>query len=240
MIADYREAVDLSVPPLPPYEGTRPPFLRRSPERVQVIAEYKRQSPSRGVISTRYEPEEVAGMYERGGAVAISVLTQCQHFGGHPAYLSRMRAATRLPLLRKDFIYCERQVLDTAATPASALLLIVALTPEAKELRRLRELAESFGIQAVVEIYSRQQLDIARASGARIIQVNNRNLDTLEVDPTRAQTLIQHRQEPEIWIAASGIQDTLVPAQGYDAALVGTALMAAPSPENALRRLVQC
>lgn len=237
MIGDYKEVVEVTTPPPEPYLAPRPKFLYRSPERIRVIAEYKQASPSRGIINTAYTPEAIAEAYTRAGADAISILTQRHHFKGDLSYLARARQVTSLPLLRKDFIYCERQVLDTAATPASALLLIVALTPEVKTLRRLRELAESFGIDAVVEIYRDGELEIARASGAKIIQVNSRNLDTLEVDPDRLQRMISQRRDDEIWIAASGLSSSLSPAKGYDAALVGSALMASDSPEEALRRL---
>ncbi|MEI7948599.1 MAG: indole-3-glycerol-phosphate synthase, partial [bacterium] len=147
-----------------------------------------------------------------------------------------------LPLLRKDFIFDELQVRDTATTPASALLLIVALTPEANQLRDLRQLAESFGIAAVVEIFNEAELETAREAGSRIIQVNNRNLETLAMDMSTTLRLIRQRLPAERWIAASGIDshDALTRLAGYDAALIGSALMSDENPKQALASIIKC
>jgi indole-3-glycerol phosphate synthase len=206
-----------------------------------VIAEYKRASPSRGVISERYTPEQIADLYTLGGAHAISVLTEEVYFNGQLDFLRRVAARTALPLLRKDFIFDEAQVRETAATPASALLLIVALTPDVTHLRGLRVLSEFLGMTAVVEVFDERELDIARAAGASVIQVNNRNLETLAVDASVTQRLVSRKSAGEIWIAASGYGtrgqlDALV---GYDAALVGTALMSSDDPCGLLRELTR-
>lgn len=227
-----------AAPPIPCGTITRTPFLKKAPH-IQIIAEYKRASPSKGMISTRYLPEDIATLYTQGGARAISVLTEERYFDGRLDYLEQIAQHTALPLLRKDFIFDELQVLETATTPASAVLLIVALTPTVEHLYRLRTLAESYGIQAVVEIFNEQELDMARASGARYIQVNSRNLETLVVDPQNTLRLMNYRHDSEFWIAASGISSRtdLNRLTGYDAALIGTALMASPDPLTTLRSL---
>lgn len=239
----------------PPWKGPRPDFAaalcaRPAPGPLAVIAEYKRASPSRGVICEALSVEEVARLYAAAGAAALSVLTEEEWFHGELDFLARAAraleaaGAPRLPLLRKDFIFDPLQVAATAATPASALLLIVRLTPQVAELRALREAAESFGMAAVVEVFDAADLALARESGARIIQVNARDLDSLRVDRDTPLALI--RAHPplagEVWIAASGMDSFAHLAQaadaGYAAALVGTALMAGGEPGAALGRLL--
>ena len=187
---------------LPPvYEGQRPDFAAalacRAPKSpLAVVAEYKRASPSRGVICESLEVEDVARQYAAAGASAVSVLTEETFFRGRLEYLARaadpaLYTGPRVPLLRKDFIFDPLQVRATAATPASALLLIVRLTPDAAILRALREQAESYGIQAVVEIFDAEDLRLARESGARIIQVNARDLETLAIDRDACLQLVR-------------------------------------------------
>ncbi len=237
-----------------PFTGPRGDFLAalRRPSGqapLSVIAEYKRASPSRGVICRELTAAEVARQYAQAGAGAISVLSEERFFQGRLDYLAEAYAALQaggrpVPLLRKDFLFDPLQIAATAATPAAALLLIVGLTPDAALLRQLREQAEALGMQAVVEVFDADELALARASGARIIQVNARDLDTLRVD--RQACLELARQCPpergEIWIAASGMEapDQLRAAAeaGYDAALVGTALMKDGQPGAALRSLL--
>jgi indole-3-glycerol phosphate synthase len=232
-------------PPTASYQGVRPAFIwddrnpgGRGP--ISVIAEYKRASPSRGVINAHITPAEIARLYTEGGADAISVLTEKKYFGGELAFLHEIAQHTHLPLLRKDFIFDELQVRDTATTPASALLLIVALTPDVEHLRDLRLLAESFGIEAVVEIFNEAELELAREAGSRIIQVNNRDLETLAMDMSTTLRLIRQRLPSERWIAASGIDahEALTRLTGYDAALIGSALMSQPDPKAALRSIL--
>ena len=192
-----------------PWKGRRPDFLKAIAEPpdgqpVAVIAEFKQSSPSRGVIASGLKPEEVAEQYAASGASCISVLTEEQFFGGRIGYLERMGRAG-LPLLRKDFIFHQLQVMETASTPASALLLIVRLTPDARTLRVLREQAEAYGMHAVVEVFDPADLDIARESGARIIQVNARDLDTLKTDRQACLDMAKFRREGEVWIAASAM-----------------------------------
>lgn len=229
-----------------PRRAVRPSFLGRLAKPAalpHVVAEFKRASPSRGDILLDLAPEEAARQYAAGGAACLSVLTEEAHFKGKIGYLGRM-AGAGLPLLRKDFVLDPLQVLATAATPASALLLIVRLTPEVALLRRLRELAESLGMDAVVEVFDAEDLALARESGARLIQVNARNLDTLKVDRAACLRLAE-RYAPrtdEVWIAASGMSRPEHLRQagdaGYRAALVGTSLMEGGAPGTALAALV--
>lgn len=202
---------------------------------LACIAEYKRASPSMGAINLEADPVQVATHYARGGAAAISVLTEASRFQGDIAYLHSINTALegKLPLLRKDFILHPLQVQDTARTPASALLLIVELTPSATLLRSLREQAEELGMEAVVEVFSRESLLLARESGATIIQVNARNLQTMQVDRQHALNLAFNERHTgtnsELWIAASGLANPhdLQEActAGFDAVLIGTSLM---------------
>jgi indole-3-glycerol phosphate synthase len=230
-----------------PLTGTRPDFreaILRKPKQgpLAVIAEFKQASPSKGIIATGLTPEGVAQDYADGGATCISVLTQKDHFGGEIGYLNRM-ATPGLPLLRKDFIFHPLQVVATAATPASALLLIVRLTPDVALLRDLREQAESYGIHAVVEIFDRHDLELARQSGAKIIQVNARDLNTLHTDRSLCLELGREKQDGEAWIAASAMEkpEHLVAAQqaGFNAALIGTALMQHGTPRQTLIELLR-
>ena len=241
------------------YEGQRPDFaaalIRRqhtgagggSP--LAVVAEYKRASPSRGVICENLDVEDVARQYAAAGASAVSVLTEETFFRGRLEYLARaadpaLYNGPRVPLLRKDFIFDPLQVRATAATPASALLLIVRLTPDAATLRALREQAEAYGIQAVVEIFDAEDLRLARESGARIIQVNARDLESLAIDRDACLRLIQAcpPANGELWIAASGMSSAehlrAAAAAGYHAALVGSALMEGGTPGEALAALL--
>jgi len=211
-------------------------------ESIRVIAEFKRASPSEGIINEQSDPRDIAEQYARAGASAMSVLCEEQYFKGH---LSDLDAAAHagIPLLRKDFIFDALQVQQSFSTPASAILLIVALSPDVKQLRALRELAESQGIHAIVEIFNESELAMARASGARLIQVNARNLETFSTDRIAGLRLASQRREGECWIAASALQ---IPAHlheardaGYHVALIGTTLMRSPEPEQTLRRLLQ-
>lgn len=230
-----------------PLDIQRPDFLAAlmapppNGEPLRVIAEFKRSSPSAGTINSQLQPAEAAQQYAAGGATCMSVLTEEQYFTGHLDDLSKA-APAGLPLLRKDFIFDELQVRQTWATPASALLLIVALTPDADLLRYLREMAEQRHIHAVVEIYNEQELEIARQSGARIIQVNARNLETFQTDRAQSLQWARLRRPGECWIAASAMNDSAhlkeAAQAGYQAALIGTALMKSGTPQQTLTHLL--
>ena len=225
-----------------PFTGARPAFgAALQQPGLSAICEYKRASPSKGEIEMALSPEEVARQYQECGASALSVLTEEVYFKGDLAFLDRM-TFTGLPLLRKDFIFHPLQVTRTAATPASALLLIVRMFSDAGLLRELLDMTHALGMEAVVEVFDEKDLEMAREVGSRIIQVNNRNLDTLQTDLAICGRLVQDRSIAEVWIAASGIstpEDRLhVAALGYDAMLVGTALMQGGAPKRALQTLL--
>lgn len=225
-----------------PYTGKRPPFAAslKSSGKTPLIAEYKRASPSRGDLNLQTSPEEAAAAYAAAGAGAISVLTEEEYFKGELAFLERA-ARAGLPLLRKDFIFHHLQVEQTAATPASALLLIVRMLDE-PGLKELLKQSRSFGLEAVVEIFDKADLALARSAGAEIIQVNNRDLDSLEVDLAVSERLAGQKQVGEFWITASGIENpeqlARLLALGFDAALVGSSLMQESDPGQALRALL--
>ncbi len=231
-----------------PLNIQRPDFLKTlmcpppAGEPLRVIAEFKKASPSAGSINEDAAVGDVAKQYAQGGASCMSVLTEELYFKGSLSDLQDASTAD-IPTLRKDFIFDDLQVRQSFASPCSALLLIVALTPCVDTLRRLRELAESQGIHAVVEIFSEDELKLARASGARIIQVNARNLETFETDREEGLKLASLREEHECWIAASAMSEPehLVEAAqaGYQAALIGTALMRSAAPTAELQRLLR-
>ena len=225
------------------YPGPRPSFAAAlsRPNRGAVIAEYKPASPSQGVIRQDVRPGEMARIYHSGGARALSVLTEARYFQSGLSFLGEM-AGVGLPLLRKDFLFDRLQVRQTATTPASALLLIARMfEARADTLAALLEDAQYFGLETVVEIFDASDLALARRAGARIIQVNNRDLAGLEVDLNNSRTLIAGKREHEVWIAASGFSR---PAEiremadlGFEACLIGTSIMRSPNPYRMLRKL---
>ncbi len=207
---------------------------------VAVIAEVKRASPSAGAIADA-DPGERAARYERGGAAAVSVLTEARHFGGSLADLRLARRGTGLPILRKDFIVHPSQVLEARANGADAVLLITAAL-EDPELVALQETAADLGMGCLVEAHSHRDVERAVASGAQVIGVNARDLETLEVDPARALTLLGVVPEDRVRVLESGIatREDVRRAEdaGAGAVLVGEALMRAADPEAKLRELL--
>lgn len=218
-----------------PYQGKRPGFAEAIRGRMPgaIIAEYKRASPSKGDINLHRTPDEVGAMYAQAGAAAISVLTEEAHFKGDLAYLTAM-AKTGLPLLRKDFITHPLQVAMTATTPASAILVIVRLFATDKELETVLRACQEHRLEPVVEAFDAHDLQRAQSLGAKIIQINNRDLATLGINLNRSFDLIEKKQKHETWISASGITTpqtghNLLQA-GFDALLIGTALMESDDP----------
>jgi indole-3-glycerol phosphate synthase len=214
-----------------------------NPERVNVIAEFKRASPSKGEIRGGASPSEIARAYERGGAAAISVLTEEDHFLGSLLDLVEVKGSTRLPVLRKDFIVEEYQVYESAAAHADALLLIVAALDDAK-LARLLELTEKgLGMDALVEVHDAEELRRADEAGAGIIGVNNRDLRTFDVRLETSIELASRAPAGSLLVCESGIRDAedirRLRARGYSAFLVGETLMRAENTEDALRSLTE-
>jgi indole-3-glycerol phosphate synthase len=225
-----------SATPIPP---SFTEALRR--DDVGVIAEIKRRSPSQGDINPSLDPVTRAKAYVEGGAAALSVLTEPDQFGGSLADLIEVRAAVTVPLLRKDFIVDYTQIVEARANGASAVLLIVrALDP--LELADLMEEASTFNLTPLVEIHDQWELDVALAHDAKVIGVNNRDLETLAVDPQTSIRLIPKIPGWVIAIAESGIADRsgveLQAAAGADAILCGSAVSAAQDPAAAVRALV--
>lgn len=206
----------------------------------RIIAECKRRSPSRGVLRAEYDAAAHARAYERAGAVAVSVLTEPAFFDGHPDHLRKVREAVALPVLRKDFIVSEYQLLEAAAWGADAVLLIVAAVRQG-ELERLMASAARMGLAALVEVHDADELRRALDAGSRTVGVNSRNLRTLAVDPGVLDALAAALPDEVIAVAESGIrtaQDlTRLSANGYDAFLVGERLMTQADPGAALSEL---
>jgi len=224
------------------YTGERPSFVDaiKAKGPGAVIAEFKPASPSKGALGTNLNPMDFADNYADNGAAAISVLTEHKYFKGTPDFLFMMKGPG-IPLLRKDFIFDPLQVAMTASSPASAILLIARMFDSAAELKQLVDLARMPGLAPVVEIFDQADLDMAREAGADIIQVNNRDLDTLETNLDQSRKFIRQKQDGELWICASGVSERAqveeMASLGFDAVLVGTCLMEADNPGAKLAEL---
>ena len=210
-------------------------------KRPAIISEIKKASPSRGVLVEDFRPVELAKQYQRGGAAALSVLTDHDFFQGSLADLWAARAASSLPVIRKDFTISEFQVIESAAYGADAILLIVAIL-DAAQLRGYRELASEFGMAALVEVHDRRELGIAIESGARIVGVNNRDLRTFQVSLDTSIQLAAEIPQDAIKVSESGIFSAadvrrLMDA-GYDAFLVGEHLVKSGDASRAIQELV--
>jgi indole-3-glycerol phosphate synthase len=215
---------------------------QRADATFNIIAEFKRRSPSAGTIRTDLSASDVAARYERGGACAISVLTDEQYFGGSILDLGAIRECTALPLLRKDFIIDDIQVYEAAAAGADAVLLIVAALDDGA-LAKLRETAEDeLGLDAVVEVHTSEELRRAVGVGARVIGVNNRDLLTFRTSLETSERLITEAPRDRIMISESGLQNPKslrhLQALGFRGFLIGEALMRARDPEAALREFI--
>jgi indole-3-glycerol phosphate synthase len=209
---------------------------------LKIIAEFKRASPSGGVIQHDVSPGEVAHAYERGGACAISVLTDEEYFGGSIVDLTTARASTRLPVLRKDFIVDPIQIYEAASAGADAILLIVAALDE-HSLRKMHNVAEDeLGLDALFEVHTSDELRRAVDAGAKIIGVNNRDLHTFEVSLSASERLIAQAPSDVVMISESGLREPEglrhLRALGFHGFLIGEALMRAENPETALRDLI--
>jgi indole-3-glycerol phosphate synthase len=206
-----------------------------------IIAEAKKASPSLGVLATDFDPARIAADYERGGAAAISVLTDEPFFHGSLADLQAARAAVALPVLRKDFTIAPSQVVEAAAHGADAILLIAAILSE-REIRDFREAAAHFRMAALVEVHNRPELDVAIAAGADLIGVNNRDLTNFQVTLDTSLELAEFMPAGALTVSESGIHNAAdiarLRAAGYRAFLVGEHLMKSGDPAAALAQLV--
>jgi indole-3-glycerol phosphate synthase len=208
---------------------------------VSVIAEHKRRSPSAGTIREGVTVAEVVLAYEHGGAAAISILTEGRHFGGSLDDLREARAASALPILRKDFIVDPYQLYESAAAGADAILLIVAAL-EPRELAELHSEARALDLDVLVEVHDEEELDCAlEILDADVIGINNRNLSDLSVDVERTFALLADIPAGKTVVSESGFhsRDQLDALErvGVDGVLIGESLMRAPDPETALRAL---
>ena len=209
---------------------------------INIIAECKRRSPSRGVLRAAYDPVAIALGYEGAGAAAISVLTEPGFFDGSLEHLAAVRAAVAAPLLRKDFIVHEYQLLEARAAGADAVLLIVAALDDGA-LATLSKAAADLGLAALVEVHDVDECRRAVAAGATIIGVNNRNLRTLQVDLNASREVAAVLPPGAIGVSESGLKTTddlnAMKTIGYQAFLMGERFMVEPDPGAALAGLVE-
>jgi indole-3-glycerol phosphate synthase len=217
--------------------------LKKNLERdqINVIAEIKRASPSKGVINDRIDVREIARSYEIGGACAISVLTEEDRFGGSLEDLKNARKAVALPLLRKDFIFDEFQIHEAAEAGADVVLLIAAMLSD-EDLVRLHDLAENeLGLDALVEVHTREELERVKRTNARIIGVNNRDLHSFAVSLDVSRELVKHAPAGALMIAESGLssKDEILELKslGFSGFLIGETLMRSGQVEEELRSL---
>ncbi len=235
-----RDAIRLAALDAPPprdFAGA----LRRPDCRLAVVAEIKRRSPSKGELAPDLDPAATAAAYERGGAVALSVLTDQQFFGGSVDDLQVARSGTGLPALRKDFTIDETQVLEARAIGADALLLITAAIPDDRLLTDLHGFAGELGLGALVEVHDEAELDRALAVDAAIVGVNCRDLGTFDEDLAVAERLAGALPPSVIAVAESAVRGRddaqRMAAAGFDAVLVGESLVRAPDPAAAVAEL---
>ena len=227
--------------------NSQPHRLRRILETktpaIKIIAEFKRQSPSRGIIRADLSAVEIAHCYERGGACAVSALTDKEYFGGSIDDLAVVRCSTRMPILRKDFIIDPIQIYETAATGTDAMLLIAAIL-EDDQLAQLRAIAEDeLGLDALIEVHTAREMQRAQNIGANLIGVNNRDLRTFEVSLHTSEQLITQAPREALIISESGLHTSeqlrRLQALGFHGFLIGEALIQAADPAEALRELLR-
>jgi indole-3-glycerol phosphate synthase len=205
-----------------------------------VIAEIKRASPSKGVIREDFQPAAIAQSYERGGATCLSVLTDIDFFQGADEYLQQARAACSLPLIRKDFIINPYQVYEARAIGADCILLIAACLGDT-QMAELNRLAQQLGMDVLIEVHDRDELERTLPLGNRLVGINNRNLNSFEVDLQNSLDLLPHIPDDRIVVTESGIHTPadveLMRQHNINALLVGEAFMRADEPGEELSRL---
>jgi indole-3-glycerol phosphate synthase len=206
-----------------------------------IIAEFKRSSPSRGVINMDRDPIEQAQSYKEGGASAISVLTEEKYFRGVPDDLRRIVSADLLPVLRKDFIVHPYQILQARSWGADAVLLIVKLVGK-DGLSYLKTVSEQLGLTPLVEVANEQELELAITMGVRLIGINNRDLDSLKVDPTTTPRLLKKMPLEQAVVGESGLKTREevknLYQTGVSAVLVGETLMRSKNPAQTVKMLL--
>ena len=207
---------------------------------INVIAEFKRRSPSKGVIRAGADLPSIVRSYHAGGAAAISVLTEQDYFDGSLADLRAVKTSVDLPVLRKDFVFDPYQVFESAAAGASAVLLIVAVLDD-QQLESLQGLAEGLGMDALVEVHNSEEMDRAARCGAKLVGVNNRDLRTFEVSLETSIRLAPLAPRDALLVSESGLNKAaelqMLKEHGFHGFLIGETLMRAACPEAALREL---
>ena len=250
IVADKREELEARKLEMPLFALEERIAQRRVPldfgsainqSRIQLIAEVKQSSPSRGVLCNDFSPVGLANEYAAGGAVAISVLTEANYFGGSIDYLAAIRMEVNLPLLRKDFIFDPYQIYESSAYGADALLLIVGILSQ-QQLDELLSLSHSFGMGCLVEVHNEAEIGRALKAKARVIGINNRDLGNFTVDINTTCRLRPLLPEPTIVVSESGINSRLDVTRleecGVDAVLVGEALVATNDVAGKIRELM--
>lgn len=205
-----------------------------------VIAEIKKASPSKGVIRANFDPAQIAASYQRGGATCLSVLTDIDFFQGSDAALQAARAACKLPVLRKDFMVDPYQIVEARAIGADCILLIAAALSD-EQLDELNDVALQWGLDVLVEVHNREELERAKPLGNRLLGINNRDLHTFETSLQTTLDLLDDLPDDTIIVTESGIHTredvALMRQHGVNAFLVGEAFMRAPDPGAELQRL---
>jgi len=216
-------------------------FIQPGPAGINIIAEIKRASPSKGVIRPDLDPVQYARAYERGGAAALSVLTEQVYFHGSVTDLTAARDATSLPVLRKDFIVSTYQLYESALLNADAVLLIVRILSR-QQLQEYLDLCRRLQLDALVEVHSEKDIETANLSGAELIGINNRNLSSFKTDIQTAVRIKSLLQPQQVVVAASGIRTRLDIEKNLQAGiwnfLIGESLVRAKDPERFLKGLM--
>ncbi len=206
-----------------------------------IIAEIKRASPSKGDLALHWDPVELAQIYQDNGAAALSVLTERKYFKGDPEFIRRMRPVIKIPILRKDFILEPVQIYESAAIGADALLLIVSLL-QPGQVRALLLLTRSLGLEALVEVHTKEEMEKALTAGARLIGINSRDLHTFKMYPDRALELAPMAPKEVTLVAASGLKTRAdlerLAAAGIKGFLIGETLVTSGDPGGKLREFM--
>ena len=210
------------------------------PNKLTLIAELKKKSPSKGMLRERFEPVSLAQQLESAGAAALSVLTDESYFGGRLEYLRDAKNFTQIPILRKDFIIDPYQVYEAALYGADAVLLIVRVLGD-EQLTECMQAADKLGIEPLVEVHSEPELRLALSCGAHVIGINHRDLKTFKMDSALSATLIPKIPAGKVLVAESGLNTAedikRMKALGVHAVLIGEALMASPDPAAKIKEL---
>ncbi len=211
------------------------------PGQINLIAEIKKASPSRGMLRDDFSVEKIADIYAKNGAAAISVLTEEKHFLGKPPYVSRVSEYFSIPVLTKDFFIDEGQIYETFSFGASAILLIVAMLTDA-QIKHLMEVAHQFDLDCLIEIHDEKELERALKANAKIIGVNNRNLHTFEVDFKTCERIIPQIPKDKIIVAESGIKSheevVRLKELGANAVLIGETFMRAADMAKKIKEVM--